>query len=142
MQTCLLSFDCNSTIADLKLIVRLDGCVIFNDPLPTVPSTVTHEFQDDESEHVLEFEMQGKTSNHTVINDAGEILQDHTITIKNVSFDNIPLGHVFTELSEYHHDFNGTKFPVVEKFYGTAGCNGIVKLEFKTPIYLWLLENM
>jgi hypothetical protein len=97
---------------------------------------------DDEVEHVLCFEMSGKLPAHTRVSEAGEILGDRVITVSDVAFDGIALGHFFNEVTEYHHDFNGSADAVVDKFFGTMGCNGRVELRFTTPIYLWLLESM
>jgi hypothetical protein len=47
-----------------------------------------------------------------------------------------------TEVAAYHHDTNGSTGAVTDSFYGTMGCNGRVEMRFRTPIYLWLLENM
>ena len=101
------------------------------------------EFDDaDDQSHVLEFVLSGKTIEHTQITDQGEITSDVTVRIQNISFDDIEISQMFSELAEYHHDFNGTQPAVVERFYGEMGCNGTVRLQFTTPIYLWLLENM
>lgn len=97
---------------------------------------------DDEAEHVLIFELSGKTSAHTKVDETGAITQDVTVSIEDVSFDEIKLGHLVCEKTVYEHDFNGTAPLVQDKFYGTMGCNGTVRMEFTTPIYLWLLENM
>jgi hypothetical protein len=69
-------------------------------------------------------------------------VSDATLAISNLAFDEIKLGHMVTKLATYDHDFNGTKAPVQDRFYGEMGCNGTVSLGFTTPIYLWLLENM
>jgi hypothetical protein len=71
----------------------------------------------------------------------GEIVLDARLAIKDIEFDQIALNHIFTELSVYTHDFNGTGPQTSDKFYGEIGCNGIVELKFTTPVYIWLLEN-
>ena len=97
---------------------------------------------DDDGQHVLAFELSGKLLEHTKISDSGEILQDITVSVEDVSFDEIKLGHLFYQHATYEHDHNGTGAVVQDTFYGTMGCNGTVRLAFTTPIYLWLLENM
>ena len=97
---------------------------------------------DVDGNHELRLVLKGKTEKHTQINDDGMIVSDSTLTISNLAFDEIKLGHMLTQLATYSHDFNGTKQPVQGKFYGELGCNGTVSLKFATPIYLWLLENM
>ena len=103
---------------------------------------VSLEILDDEAEHEFKFVMKNKTPEHTVVDDNGNIIKDAMLSIANVAFDGIELGHVFTEQSVYHHNFNGSRNAIKDKFYGDMGCNGHVSLPFTTPIYLWLLENM
>jgi hypothetical protein len=86
--------------------------------------------------------MKNKTIDLTKIDEEGKILKDACLTISDVAFEDIELGHMFTEQTSYTHDFNGTQAEISDKFYGSMGCNGTVSLKFTTPIYLWLLENM
>lgn len=138
-----LIFVVQSTGPDLHLTVTLDDSVIYDKSPTEVPEKIIHQFDDSiDGDHVLRFEMSEKLSEHTTISDNGEILQDRVIKITDVAFDDIVLGHVFTEISQYCHDHNGTSDPVTEKFYGTMGCNGRVEVKFSTPIYIWLLESM
>lgn len=142
MQTCKLTFDVKSTGPNLALSVTLDGLEIFRGPLTGDFQQISHDFNDADGDHVLEFEMTGKTPDHTIVDDQGQILSDQFIVIENISFDNISLGNMFSEIAEYHHDFNGSQPATVDRFYGIMGCNGKIRLRFSTPIYLWLLENM
>jgi hypothetical protein len=138
-----LSFSVASSGSDLRLIVRLDESVVYEACPVAEPAAVTYEFNDDkEDNHVLSFEMLGKLPEHTTVNEDGDILQDRCITITDIAFDGIQLGHMVTEVAQYYHDTNGTTAPVTQPFYGVMGCNGRVEMRFTTPIYLWLLENM
>ena len=100
------------------------------------------EIPDDDGDHELKFILKNKTAEHTQVDEAGNIVADATLSITDVAFDEIKLGHMLTELSTYTHDFNGTKDTTQDTFYGAMGCNGTVSLKFSTPIYLWLLEHM
>jgi hypothetical protein len=127
----------------LRLQVILDDHIIWDDYPQIEIQTITHDFEDArDGEHVLELKMQGKRPEHTCIDPAGNIIQDRYINISNFAFDEIQLGHMFTEVTRYYHDHNGTTEPIEDRFFGTMGCNGRVELRFSTPIYLWLLENM
>lgn len=106
------------------------------------PQQLSIDVPDDEGEHELRFVLKHKRSEHTKIDAAGNIVSDATVIIKNLIFDEVPLGHVFTKLAEYHHDFNGTQNTTCAKFYGEMGCNGTLSLKFTSPIYVWLLENI
>jgi hypothetical protein len=49
---------------------------------------------------------------------------------------------LFSEKCVYTHNFNDTQPEIQDTFHGIAGCNGTISLQFNTPVYLWLLENM
>ena len=100
------------------------------------------EIPDDDAEHELRLIMKNKTTEHTRIDEAGNVVADARLKITDIAFDEIQLGHMVTEQATYKHDFNGTGQPKQDKFYSEMGCNGTVSLKFRTPIYLWLLEHM
>jgi hypothetical protein len=95
-----------------------------------------------DGEHTLELILKNKKATDTKIDDNGTIVSDATLSISDLAFDEIKLGHMVTQLATYIHNFNGTKELTQDQFYGEMGCNGVVSLGFTTPIYLWLLENM
>jgi hypothetical protein len=103
---------------------------------------VLFELPDNDGEHELRFVLKNKTSDHTQIDEAGNIVADANLIVTDLAFDEIKLGHIITEQSTYTHDFNGTGQLTQDKFYGEMGCNGIMSLKFSTPMYIWLLEHM
>lgn len=118
-----------------------DHCCIRTDDLST--RTLTCDFDDsDEAERTIKLVMRGKTEEHTKIDEQGNIVQDAYIEISNMFLDEIALGFEITDKIVYTHDFNGTKNPVEQKFHGIMGCNGELTLKFRTPVYLWILENL
>ena len=143
MNTCELTFVVQSTGPGLHLTVKIDDTIVYDGFPGENPEKISYSFDDSvESDHSLSFEMSGKLPEHTTVSEAGTILRDRVIKISEISFDGIVLGPIFTDQNQYHHDFNGTQPATVGKFYGDMGCNGTVVLKFRTPIYLWLLENM
>jgi len=108
----------------------------------TEQQQIAMEIPDNDADHELIFVLKHKTDQHTQIDENNKILSDATLTVTNLVFDEIKLGHMVTKLAVYTHDFNGTGTTTQDKFYGEMGCNGTVSLKFSTPIYLWLLENM
>lgn len=129
--------------AELGVEVWLDKSIILDTNHVThtvlpIEFTVT----DDEGEHELRFVLKNKTQDHTKIDESGNIVSDATLTISDLTFEEIELNQIFYDCATYTHDFNGTGEPTTAKFYGTMGCNGTVSLKFTTPIYLWLLESM
>jgi hypothetical protein len=139
-----ITFDLDSSDYTLPLgfDVLLNNNVVFTTEHVAEPTTVTIDISDDEGEYELKFVLKNKTQDHTQVDEQGNILSDAILSVSNIAFDNIKLGHMFFEQTVYHHDFNGSRDPIEDEFYGTMGCNGYVSLKFATPIYLWLLEHM
>jgi isocitrate dehydrogenase len=97
---------------------------------------------DNDGDHVLKLVLKGKQANHTVLNANGDIVSDAVLSIQDLAFDGIALGHIVTEKTVYTHNFNGHGTESQHQFFGVMGCNGTAELSFTTPMYLWLLENM
>jgi hypothetical protein len=96
----------------------------------------------EEGDQELKFIMKNKTMEHTTVDENNKIVNDACLNISNFTIDSAELGHTFLEQCKYHHDFNGSQDPVVDKFYGDMGCNGTLIFLFQSPIYLWLVMNM
>lgn len=138
-----LTFKATATGNDLKLTARLNGRVFFDQTLTQEEILIKTEFPDIDGEtYRLEIEISGKLAEHTKVDDAGNIVEDRMIEISDFAIDDIALAQLFTEKTQYHHDFNGSQAPIVDEFFGAMGCNGVVKFEFTTPVYIWMLENM
>lgn len=139
-----IPFRCKISTTDAT--VPLSMRVILNDEMIFENLHVTEDIafecmvQDGEQEHVLTFEMSGKKSEHTTIDDQGNITKDACLIINDFDIDEISLNN--TNLFTYTHDFNGSKGTVIDKFYSAMGCNGQVSIKFSTPLYLWLLEHL
>jgi hypothetical protein len=130
-----------NTAAGLAMQVWVDAEKIFDQ---TVVETTPVEFDilEDETEHSIRFVMSNKMSDHTRIDENGNIIADSRLTVSDLEFDTILLGQIVNDNAVYTHTFNGTATETQEKFYGEMGCNGTVELKFTTPVYIWLLENM
>ena len=101
---------------------------------------------EDDSEHQLEIMLYGKTEDDTNIALNGEIFEDTLVFINEIKIADISILKTL-ESKEcedwyYEHDCNGLeefhRYPVRD----TMGCNGSVVVKFRTPTYLWLLENL
>jgi len=128
--------------AALGLRVWLDNQTIYENSHVKDNFDFDYGFDDADGENEFVIELFGKLPEHTKIDDAGQILEDAILNIKNITVDGIDISQVFQKSSKYYHNYNGTKEDTIETFYGSMGCNGKVCLKFNTPIYLWLLENM
>ena len=142
MEMCKLSLEVSTPGGHIGVQIRLNNQIIFDSFNALNKQVIEYKFVDLESAHVLEIEMIGKLPTDTEIDNQGNILSDKSITIENLAFDEIALGHSMTELAVYTHNFNGSKDTIEDQFFGSMGCNGILKLEFSSPVYLWMLENM
>ena len=128
--------------ASLGMEIWLDNKKIFDQDHVNENVKISHEFSDDEAEHELRFVMKNKTQEHTQIDESEQIIKDACLTVSDVAFDEIDLGHMFVKQTVYTHSFNGGSPLTEQEFFGTMGCNGQVAMRFTTPIYMWLLENM
>lgn len=128
--------------ASLGLEAWVDQHKFFDTDHVKESEVISVDVDDVEAEHELRFILKNKNQTHTQIDSNGNILSDAFLTIREITFDDIKVGHVFTKLAEYHHDFNGTGRVTTEKFFGNLGCNGAVSLKFTTPLYLWWFEHM
>ena len=99
---------------------------------------------EDDSNHQLTFTLYNKTKYDTVVKD-GVIEKDTLIKISNIELDDIDLTSMLSlnkELFYYEHDNNGTTQLEKHTLYDTLGCNGTATINFTTPFYIWLLENL
>ena len=126
----------------LGLKVILDNNIVYEKPHISTEEQIQLLMSDDDGEHELTFELFGKKPEHTKINETGDIVENAMLSILAVEVDDIDIDQLAQSHTVYYHDFNGTKPLVEDRFYGSMGCNGQVKLKFTTPFYLWLLENM
>jgi len=145
METAQISFELSTSDAAVPLAFEAwinDLCVFKTDHV-TETQTISFEVNDEDgTDYSLRLIMSGKTHDHTVVDDEGNITQDARLSITNVCFDEIELDQVFLNLAVYVHNFNGNGEFVNDQFFGEMGCNGTVELKFLSPIYIWLLENM
>ena len=144
MDTVKISFDVSASDSDspFSLEFWLDNTCLSQNVHIADLYKFTHELVDDEQEHELRIVMHGKTTEHTKVDEQGNILKDATLSIANVVIEDLDVTQLFLDKCVYTHDFNGTQPEIKDTFYGTAGCNGTISFKFSTPIYLWLLENM
>lgn len=144
MDTVKISFDVSTSSSDCPFSLEIwldDLCLLQTKHIENLYK-FAHEFADDEKEHELRIVMDGKTTEHTTVDDQGNIIKDATLTISNVVIEDLDMNQLFLDRCVYTHDFNGTQPKIEDTFHGVAGCNGTISFRFTTPIYLWLLENM
>jgi hypothetical protein len=144
MSTTDITFCVTSTNPDTALGFEawLDDKTMFNADRVQQSTEISISVADEDAEHVLKLVLKGKCSDHTTVDNDGNILSDTVLTISDLAFDGITLGQILYDKAVYTHDFNGSGKLIEDQFFGVMGCNGTVTLNFSTPIYIWLLENM
>lgn len=144
MNTTLLTFNVTPSNPQQPLGIEIwfDEFQLLDIHRLTSQQSVECSFDDDiDRLHKLTIIIKNKTANHTIINN-NEIVSDSLINIDNFKLDNIDIDQLVSKLAVYAHDYNGSGSCVNDLFFNSAGCNGSITLEFASPSYIWLLENM
>ena len=144
MDTIKISFDVvnRSQHHNLGIELWIDKQKFFDNSISPGKHHIVHDFQAADGEHVLRAVLKNKTTEHTRVDQSGNIIEDALIHLGNIMLDEIDVTQLVYQLSQYVHDGNGHETIAVHPFYGDMGCNGRVQLSFQSPVYLWLLENM
>lgn len=117
----------------------------------SVPSgeRFVYEFErelEDTASYKLEVRLRNKDNRtDTVVDEQGNIVSDLLLNVEDVEIDGISLGNLLHTKSLFHLDQPQTinESTVTElKNCVNLGFNGSWSLEFTTPFYLWLLENL
>ena len=121
----------------------IDGTVLWQSSQLTAAESVRVTVPDsvESQPRYMVFSMQGKLPEHTELDQQGDIIRDHVISIRDFQIEGIRLQTVLESRAIYDHDFNGSSPAIRDEFFGIMGCNGEVRLDFTSPIFLWLLEN-
>ena len=109
-----------------------------------------HDFVED-SLYSLVIKRSGKTDGQTVINREGKIIKDQMLRIKYIEIDEIDLGAlvyegsytpIYPEPWATQQRESGKALQETFKNVTSMGHDGEWKLDFKSPFYMWLLENL
>lgn len=96
-----------------------------------------------EGEHCLKIRLEEKRNSDVVIEN-GEVVKDMLLNIDDISVDDISLGNLLWA-AEYHLDqpqvFKGKTITELSHCVN-LGWNGSYILQFTSPFYVWLLENL
>lgn len=92
-----------------------------------------------DSDHVLKIRLENKHYTDTVLDENNIIVRDMLLNIDSISIDDIELDFLKWSISDYTPD--SKEFPKLNNCVN-LGWNGSYIIQFKSPFYLWLLENM
>ena len=135
--------------------ILLNGKSFYNDDVTGTEDTPTllefeHSLEDDKVFELV-INRTGKTMGQTVINEKGDILKDQLLNIKSIHIDDIDIGAlvyegvytpIYPEPWATQQRKSGETLAESFKNVSKIGHNGKWVFTFKTPFYLWLLENI
>ena len=94
----------------------------------------------EDSPHLLEIKLLNKTDDDVVQSpDKTEIVKDMLLNLESISIDDIELGQIKWDESEFVAE--DPVRPTLKNCLN-LGWNGSYQLKFDSPFYLWLLEKM
>ena len=138
--SCIVNTNIPTNPINLKIL--LDDKIMFDRNIVS-EEKIQFDVNDDNSDHIMNFVISGKTDEHSIRDADGKILNSTEILITNIAFNDVDISNIImANPLKYNHNFNGNGDNIEDKFYDIAGCNGTIELKFSTPIYLWILENM
>lgn len=120
-----------------------------NESDPTVLE-FEHELTEGE-EYKLNIVRSNKKGNQTVVNDNGDLVKDQLLNIKSIEIDEIDIGSLVYQgvyTPEYPEPWAtqqhkaGNELPKSFTNATILGHNGTWSLQFESPFYMWLLENL
>jgi hypothetical protein len=118
-----------------KTRVYIDNNLIFDGEI-TEPKELKWNGDLTESKHKILIELYGKDKYQTILEN-DKIVKDQILNIDSITFDEIDIGYLKHTSSTYYPNNLETINNCVN-----LGWNGRWELEFTTPIYIWLLENI
>lgn len=134
---------------DFKICV--DGKTFCEGSLSTNPNETEYfEFPVEilEGEHSLEVHLLNKHSTDTIKDDTGQILEDMLLNIDSIEIDEIEIGVLKWTASSYFPEYPSDYLDETQKSIKEVkncvnlGWNGVWKIQFTSPFYIWLLENI
>jgi hypothetical protein len=133
-----LQFSANTNCDDVLIEIYLNNNKIFQSTAQQQLQQILCEIDEFPAEHELKLVMLGKNQSCPVVNDSEEIVSDIYFKINQLEFEDIDMQEVFCLGKKCYTHHGDTELP--HEFYGILGHNGTVKINFATPIYLWLKD--
>ena len=139
-----LDISANASCADIVLDVYINETNIFHTTAQQKIQTIIYNIDEAPADHELKLVMSGKTSEHTIVDDNGQIISDIFFIVNRLEFEELDMKEIFClgRRSRHRHSFNSAEPEFDDEFYGEIGFNGTVFMPFSTPIYLWLGNNL
>lgn len=134
-----------------KFSIAIDGNTVQEGTLTLAPN-VTEYFEFDvsltEEAHELQISLLNKESTDTIQDSEGNIVSDMLLNIDSIEVDELDLGSLLWTASIYNpiypdHYLNQDQRNIKDVTNCVhLGWNGVWRLPFDSPFYIWLLENL
>jgi hypothetical protein len=136
-------FEFSHLAPEILFEIQQDDAVLFGMPLDGGRHEFEHTVSDQSlGQRSIDLVLSGKTDQHTVIDQQGNITFDCAVLIHAILFNEIDVTEIYCQgLACYQHDMNGHGDCVTDEFYGYMGQNGTAKIQFSLPIYRWFLQH-
>ena len=119
--------------------VHVAGREIFKGQVTGPTLIVQHLELEDNSDYQLLIKLVDKHSDHTVVDDQGNVIKDSSLKIKKLVVEDIEIQSVLsTNPEKFYYEHSGSQHIL----YDTLGVNGQAVINFSTPFYIWLLETI
>lgn len=132
-----------------KCRISVDGSVFYDEFIKGEHNVTFTATVPDDSTGVLEIEYYGKDYKRDIVLDAdGNPVKTVHIEIGEILFEDISIGQIPYNLSEVHVtepwylNQDSDDYPNPRHNDMQLSWNSSWRLEFQTPIYIWLLENL
>jgi hypothetical protein len=134
-----------------RFSIAVDGTIMHECEL-SQSANVTEYFEFDvsltEEAHELQISLLNKESTDTIQDSQGNIISDMLLNIDSIEVDDLDLGSLLWTASiynpiypEYYQDQDQRNIKDVTNCVH-LGWNGVWRLPFDSPFYIWLLENL
>lgn len=122
-----------------KARILIDGKEIFKQHI-TDSTTLSQQIElTPGTNHQLAIELRHKLPEHTVIDDQGKIIEDSVLLIESFSIEDVEITEqLSTNEKQFYYEHSGGR----HQLYNTLGVNGKAIINFSSPIYIWMLENI
>jgi hypothetical protein len=122
-----------------KARILLDGKEIFRQHITESTTVLYQDKLTAGTDHQLAIELRHKLPEHTVIDEQGKIIEDSVLLIDSLSIEDVDITEqLSTNQKLFYYEHSGGRHTL----YNTLGVNGKAIINFSSPIYVWMLENI
>jgi len=139
----ILNIECSETIPEIFIDIYQNNKLVTSNSFYKGVKKYTIEYNDTDAhtEQCIQVVMRGKTEEHTIIDEQGDIVYNVHAIVQQIILDEIDVTDLYVNGNPcYYHvgSNNNQNGPTLtDEFYGFIGLNGEVRIEFTTPMWYW-----